>query len=229
MPTAPRASSPSAPIGSTGWSDRRFPGLRLTDYKTGRPISDAVKQKTRDEHFLRQVEAGDRLQAVAYALATGGPLPSMHAGQGRYVFLRRDLPPEQREFTVWGSHVPFVDAFEAAVGSGLAAWDHGAFFPRLVEPDRDQEPRRCSWCPLHEACVRGDSGARRRLAAWADAQRQGTLVTTEEADASRVAGAEVGAEPAGGADREARRAASALLGVWTLPSRSKRSGNGGAA
>jgi len=204
--------------------DRRFPGLRLTDYKTGKPISDAVKQKTRDEHFLRQVEAGDRLQAVAYALATGGPLPSMHAGQGRYVFLRQGLPPEQREFTVWGSHVPFVDAFQAAVGSGLAAWDRGTFFPRLVDPDRDQEPRRCSWCALHEACVRGDSGARRRLAAWADNQRQGILAAVAEGGDGAT-----GTEPAGTDSREARQAASALLGVWTLPSRSKRSGDGGAA
>lgn len=191
--------------------DRRFPGLRLTDYKTGRPISDAVRQKTRDEHFLRQVEAGGRLQAVAYALATGGPLPSMHSGQGRYVFLKRDLPPEQREFGVWGSHVPFVDAFTAAVRAALRAWDQGTFFPRLVEPDRDQEPRRCAWCPVHEACVRGDSGARRRLADWATERRQGTLAP---ADA-----------PGAGGDG----ATSALLGVWTLPSGSERAGNGGGA
>jgi len=190
--------------------ERRFPGLRLTDYKTGRPISTAVRQKTRDEHFLRQVEAGDRLQAVAYALATGGPLPSMHAGQGRYVFLRPELPPEQRDFGVWGSHVPFVEAFAAATRSALAAWDQGAFFPRLVEPDRDQEPRRCAWCPVREACVRGDSGARRRLAEWATDRRQGTL--------------EAGDEP----ERDRRReAASALLDVWTLGSRSERSGSAG--
>ena len=186
--------------------DRRFQGLRLTDYKTGRPISQAVRQKTRDEHFLAQVEAGGRLQAVAYALATGGPLPSMHAGQGRYVFLRPELPPEQRESGVWGSHVPFVDAFTAAVRAALGAWDRGAFFPRLVEPDRDQEPRRCGWCPVHEACVRGDSGARRRLADWAAERRQGTL-----------------AEADGGT---AGQAASALLDVWTLPSGSGRSGGG---
>jgi hypothetical protein len=186
--------------------ERRFPGLALTDYKTGRPISTAVRQKTRDEHFLSQVEAGDRLQAVAYALATGGPLPSMHAGQGRYVFLRQGLPPEQREFTVWGSHVPFVDAFTAAVRAALAAWDRGTFFPRLVEPDRDLEPRRCDWCPVREACVRGDSGARRRLAEWAAERRQGSLAETDDG-------------PVGRAD-------SALLGVWTLPSGAGRSGGG---
>lgn len=188
--------------------DRRFPGLRLTDYKTGKPISDAVKQKTRDEHFLREVEAGKRLQAVAYALATGGPLPSMHAGQGRYAFVRPGLPPEQREFGVWGSHVPFVEGFTAAVQAALAAWDRGTLFPRLVEPDRDQEPRRCSWCPVHEACVRGDSGARRRLALFVENRRQGTLPPEGSRDE----------EGADGMTEEA------LLGVWMLPSRSDRSG-----
>lgn len=193
--------------------DRRFPGLRLTDYKTGRPISEAVRQKTRDEHFLHEVEAGKRLQAVAYALATGGPLPSMHAGQGRYVFVRPGLPPEQREFGVWGSHVPFVEAFEAAVRAALAAWDRGAFFPRLVEPDRDLEPRRCSWCPVHEACVRGDSGARRRLAAWTQSRRQGSL--TEAPDAGETA------------PDAPHRAERALLDVWTLPSRTERGARAG--
>ncbi|MGD2115453.1 MAG: PD-(D/E)XK nuclease family protein, partial [Acidobacteriota bacterium] len=195
--------------------DRRFPGLRLTDYKTGRPISEAVRQKTRDEHFLREVEAGKRLQAVAYALATDGPLPSMHAGQGRYAFVRPGLPPEQREAAVWGSHVPFVEAFEAAVRAGFAAWDRGAFFPRLVEPDQDVEPRRCSWCPVHEACVRGDSGARRRLAAFVETRRQGTL-TPEGSDQD---GDQDG-------DREGS-ATEALLDVWALPGRSGLPGRPG--
>jgi len=200
--------------------DRRFPGLRLTDYKTGRPISEAVRQKTRDEHFLRQVEAGERLQAVAYALATGGPLPSMHAGQGRYVFLRPELPPEQREFGVWGSHVPFAEAFAAAARSTIGAWDQGAFFPRLVEPDRDEEPRRCAWCPVREACVRGDSGARRRLATWTERRRQGTLAPELPAP-EHQAGA-TGAT--GGTAEETDRV---LLDVWTLPSRQERAGRGG--
>lgn len=201
--------------------DRRFPGLRLTDYKTGRPVSDAVRQKTRDEHFLRQVEAGERLQAVAYALATGGPLPSMHAGQGRYVFLRPELPPEQREFGVWGSHVPFVDAFTAAARATIAAWDRGTFFPRLVEPDRDEEPRRCSWCPVREACPRGDSGARRRLAAWAERKRQGTLAP----DLAVLAGRDGASEeaPEGAAVMTDR----ATLDVWTLPSRQDRAARNG--
>jgi len=199
--------------------DRRFPGLRLTDYKTGRPISEAVRQKTRDEHFLRQVEAGERLQAVAYALATGGPLPSMHAGQGRYVFLRPELPSEQREFGVWGSHVPFAEAFAAAARSTIGAWDQGAFFPRLVEPDRDEEPRRCAWCPVREACLRGDSGARRRLATWAERRRQGTL-------APELPAPEHPSE-ATGATGAAEETSRVLLDVWTLPSRQERAGRGG--
>jgi len=53
--------------------------------------------------------------------------------------------------------------FESSVATLVAAWDHGAFFPRLVNAERDKEPERCSFCSVSEACVRGDSGARGRL------------------------------------------------------------------
>ena len=68
----------------------------------------------------------------------------------------------------------------------LVAWEEGSFFPRLVKPDGREEPSRCSYCAVAEACLRGDSGARKRLSEW-----------TAAADAP-------GAEEA------------ALLGVWRL-------------
>ncbi len=175
--------------------DRRTPTLRLTDYKTGRPLSRAVRADTRSDHLLREVQAGRRLQAVAYALAASGPRPWDPAAQGRYLFLARGVAPEHREAAVWSGAVPFADAFARAVATALDAWDRGAFFPRLVEPDADREPRRCAWCPVHEACLRGDSGARQRLAAWAGARRQAAL------------------------DEAVSAPEEALLGVWRLPSK----------
>jgi superfamily I DNA/RNA helicase len=154
---------------------RRKPTFRLTDYKTGKPISTAKKETTRRDHFLRQVEAGRRLQAVAYALAASGRLPWQPDAIGRYLFLRRGIEPEYRELAAWSSAVPFAEAFAAAVRTGLAAWDRGAFFPRLVEPDKDEEPALCRYCEVREACLRGDSGARRRLATWAESRRQTRL------------------------------------------------------
>ncbi|HUK13446.1 MAG TPA: hypothetical protein VLW17_09085, partial [Thermoanaerobaculaceae bacterium] len=43
----------------------------------------------------------------------------------------------------------------------------GALFPRLEVPGGGEEPPTCRWCEVREACVRGDSAARRRLARWA--------------------------------------------------------------
>jgi hypothetical protein len=181
---------------------RRNATFRLTDYKTGKPLSTARKDATRRDHFLREVEAGRRLQAVAYALAAGAREPWRPDALGRYLFLRQGVAPEHREAAAWSSAVPFAEAFEAAVRTALAAWDAGAFFPRLVVPDKDEEPALCRFCEVREACLRGDSGARRRLAAWAEARRQPTL--------------DVSGGGSGGAPGAAE---AALLGVWRLPSK----------
>ena len=47
------------------------------------------------------------------------------------------------------------------------AWIAGSFFPRLYDPVRDREPEACRFCEVAQACLRGDSGARRGLVAWA--------------------------------------------------------------
>jgi hypothetical protein len=52
----------------------------------------------------------------------------------------------------------------------FAAWDAGAFVPRLLEPDRRTIYPACATCDVREACVQGDSGARLRLATWLETE-----------------------------------------------------------
>jgi len=85
------------------------------------------------------------------------------------------------------------------VGALFAAREVGAFPPRLRRPDRDEEGDACRSCEVRAACVRGDSGARLRLGAWA---------------ASFAQRAEGERRPADGAhDAELERAA---LVLWQL-------------
>ena len=131
-----------------------------TDYKTGKPISEARRPETRRSHFLDRVRRGTHLQAVAYLLGSEGE------SMGRYLFLRPGLDDGQRELAVTTADQDFVEAFAAASEAVLAAWEAGSFFPRLVELDGRKEPGRCGFCSVAEACLRHDSGARQRLYEW---------------------------------------------------------------
>jgi hypothetical protein len=135
---------------------------RFTDYKTGKPLSEARDAWKRRRQLLGEIRAGKRLQVVAYLLAAGG-----ERALGRYLFLRPDLPRDAREVALEARDREARAAFAAAVRALLSAWDAGSFFPRLVDPAGRQEPPRCSLCTVAEACLRGDSGARRRLHQWA--------------------------------------------------------------
>ena len=158
-------------------------GVVLTDFKTGRPLSTGKRETTRRRHLLAATGRGEALQAAAYALAAGP------GAEARYLFLRPGLDPGAALATVRGGDGEFAAAFAAAVGAVAGAWDHGAFFPRLEDPDGGNEPRRCANCDVRDACLRGDTGSRRRLALWAAAN----------------------AHAAGLGDAEA-----ALLAVWRL-------------
>ncbi len=152
----------------------RIGGRRVwTDYKTGQPISTAKRGDARHRHFLDRVRRGSHLQAVAYLLG------STQESVGRYLFLRPDLDPEQRQLTVTRGDEELVQAFENAVGAVLEAWGAGAFFPRVVEPTGREEPGRCGFCSVAEACLRGDSGARLRLFEWTGRAQE--TVAAEEA------------------------------------------------
>jgi hypothetical protein len=151
--------------------------LRRTDWKAGAP-------KTLAEH-QRGLLHGERIQAHAYA---------QDGARARYVYLDPDLDEAKRVIDA-SAIDPGRDAFETTVATLLAARDAGAFVPRLRRPDRDEETSACRWCDLRPACLRGDSGARMRLAAWAE-RAEGTV-----ADAPR-------------GDSALERAA---LAVWRLP------------
>lgn len=146
--------------------------VRVTDYKTGRPLSTAKTEKTLRDHHLRRVREGRNLQATAYQLAgeaaTGGE-PAV----GRYLYLRPDADPRSIEFAVGRDDPAFAERFAATARAAFAAWDAGGFFPRVVDTAGEKEPVRCSFCRVAEACLRGDSGARRRLHGWASEAGEG--------------------------------------------------------
>jgi len=136
----------------------------FTDFKTGAPLSEGKREDTRQGHMMQEIANGRSLQAAAYAVGAGGRL-----AEGRYLFLRPDLDDDVRSLAVASDDPVLAEAFRGAVRVILAAWDAGALFPRLERADAPKEPARCGFCEVREACVRGDSGARRRLARWAAA------------------------------------------------------------
>jgi ATP-dependent helicase/nuclease subunit B len=164
--------------------DREHNTLRLTDYKVGRPISELKTWDKRARDFLRAVRRGDRLQAVAYALAAAELGGSAAEARGRYLFLTEDLAA--REFEVAADDRMLADAFREALRATFAVLDAGSFFPRLLEPDRSG-PKRCEYCEVHEACLRGDSGSRLRLERWAAAQSEGLETSPSPAEQAAFA------------------------------------------
>jgi hypothetical protein len=150
----------------------------FTDFKTGTPLSKAKTENTRRKHLLAVFGRGEALQAAAYTLGAGE-----RQADGRYVYLRPDLEDETRVLLATGGDPDVSTAFRGAVRAILGAWDSGSLFPRLEQADKPKEPPRCSRCEVRDACVRGDSGARRRLARWAAArvERRGALSAAEAA------------------------------------------------
>lgn len=182
----------------------------LTDYKTGRkPVSDKKQEATRARHLLQDVARGRRLQVAAYARALPG-------ARGRYLFLAPDIDDDHREAQVGavdGAGAPAVQSFERVARAVLGAWDLGTFFPRLVEPDRDEEPVACKWCEVKDACLRGDSTARIRLREWAAARTQTTLPDLAQPGAPREP---TPGQPPAGPETD-RSVEEVLMGVWRLP------------
>jgi len=137
---------------------------RFTDWKTGKGGVPKAKAADRREDHRKRLARGELLQGHAYAL-TGA--------RGRYVYLHPDLDDAARVLEAEPAG-PQREAFDASVATLLGAQDAGAFPPRVRLPDRDEETSACRSCELKQACLRGDSGARLRLGAWAEAGRGGS-------------------------------------------------------
>ncbi|HXV35989.1 MAG TPA: PD-(D/E)XK nuclease family protein, partial [Myxococcota bacterium] len=150
--------------------DRSGDGLALVDYKTGAALADQKSAEKRSSRLRERIADGSALQAAAYAIG-GSQLRGGLAARGRYLYLGVDTPTHARVAEVESDDRDCSDAFARAVQTALDAWDGGSFTPRLVEPSGVREPRICRRCPVKEACLRGDSGARQRIERWVAAAR----------------------------------------------------------
>lgn len=132
-------------------------GPVLTDYKTGKPLSSAVWQRTRDRDLLKKVMQGSALQAAAYAASAEG-------ASGRYLYLKQpdDRGLEFAEFRVPPEAEEILRQFHLTAGVLLEAVEAGVAVPRLEQLD-GTEGKACAHCDFSEACLRHDSGARQRL------------------------------------------------------------------
>jgi hypothetical protein len=135
-------------------------GVALVDYTTGAPVSPAKQARTRAEHLLAQVRRGRRLQGPAYALA------GERAREGRYLFAKHGLADDSARVAINRDDAAVSEAFAGAVRDLLAAFELGAFPPKLLGPKRAGKARACEWCDVAEACLQGETGSRRHLAAW---------------------------------------------------------------
>ena len=111
--------------------------VRLTDYKSGRPRLPANDERRRLQ-LLREVAAGTRLQAAAYALSVG------ERAEGRYLFLGVNPEEKPREGALDNRDQELAPAFAAALATLFAAWERGAFFPRPVDPRKARSRRAAS-------------------------------------------------------------------------------------
>jgi len=165
-------------------------GVRLTDFKTGRNPFAREREASQVQAHLQAVGRGERLQAAVYATASGGT--------GRFLFLQPEQDPEVGREAVLG-----VEEAQPALAAALAVlipvWAQGAMFPRLESAKDGREPRACSVCEVREACWRGDSGVRGRLAAWAAAAVAQPTLVRSAAEAALLAGWRL---PAGGVAEE---------------------------
>jgi hypothetical protein len=109
-----------------------------------------------------------------------------------------------------------AELFAGTAASLLALWDAGSFFPRLVEPNGLKEPVRCKFCEVAEGCLRGDSGARRRLFEWTDAQKAGQEKSGAGGELASPRAEASSAPTQSSTGAEASAAFAALLRVWRL-------------
>ncbi len=147
----------------------RVEGEVWIDFKTSRrPLSEAVTAETRARHMRSAVREARALQAAAYAFAAAPP------ATGRYVYLHPRIDEPLRVQDAAGGDAQLRSGFDAALARLYAAWDQGAFPPRLVAPTLREEHKGCKSCEFQAACQRGDSGMRARTVEWLRADELAT-------------------------------------------------------
>jgi hypothetical protein len=142
-------------------ADRVDEGWLLTEYKTGKTISEAIRETTRRNHLAKKMSSGEKLQAIAYILAASAQ--GAKDPEGRFVFVGPRTPDHAREFKVNMQDTALIQTFERIARATLDAWDKGTLLPRVVEANENKEPSRCQWCSVAAACSRRDSGTRSRI------------------------------------------------------------------
>jgi RecB family exonuclease len=133
--------------------------LVLVDYKTGRPLTTVKSRDKQDRDLKRELRTGRMLQAALYSQVRVGAI-------GRYEFLKPDLDDRLRQFDADSRDAEIRELTEQSIARLAGALASGAFLPRLVDPENAREPDLCRRCEVAEACLRGDSAARRRLEIW---------------------------------------------------------------
>jgi hypothetical protein len=149
---------------------------RLTDYKTGRALSQAARSNTRTSDFVKAIAVGEALQPVAYAFGAAA------GGSGRLLYLDPELVPEAVSFEARRDDPEIAQAFTGAFGALCSVLDTGSFYPRLLDEKRENQSDACRTCDVAQACLQNDTTARRRLDAWivAQAGRDGAALAPAE-------------------------------------------------
>lgn len=137
--------------------DLREGRLVLTDYKTGRPISEGKRADTRQRHLQKAVAEGRRLQVAAYARA-----PHEGGAIGRYLFIDERIDMSFAEASLDGEDPLVSEGFPKLAQLLLECWDEGVFFPR-VETAAGVTPTACEYCEFASACVQGERFEHERL------------------------------------------------------------------
>jgi hypothetical protein len=148
--------------------DRRGTTTVLTDFKTGR--RPTTRKKLREEGVPR----GENLQPLAYVLGAMDVLGAAHKVRGRY--LQTSADPDQRQepdVGVSDADGDLAADFGRALATMVEAWNAGVFFPRLTDVEGERPAQACATCDVAQACLRGDSGARRAVVALAHGAEAG--------------------------------------------------------
>jgi superfamily I DNA/RNA helicase len=130
-----------------------------TDYKTSKPFNSAAKEKTRKSNFLKGLKRGKLLQAAAYAFSAKDA-----SGRYHYARLEEGKKIETASYAWSSDDLESKEAFHQVSATLLAGLEMGAAFPRMAEADdATKASEACKYCELADACLRQDSGTRRRM------------------------------------------------------------------